>query len=337
VPSFVPLSHPLAALRAISRVCGTEVLEEVELAMWQCDSEFLHSNGLCVRAENQDQLASPRVVSLKEAVALEESVAMDVCGSCGGWANTEPGRKLQALAESIAVIDMEEIGDKGQNWAHVEELLNVWTEAESRMKDKGDSRFDALRVLDAKIALCAYALAVSSAGSLSELPVLDALASQAVIAPVTPALGAEFSKWAQCKVKAILEGDPANVALNLIFDRYLPSLEKEESAVVLVGAAALSSVSVLPDAVRLLRLLAVKSKGLTSEVDQQRCIAVKVKAPCAHALDLANGHEPYVAVLPLGEEVSDHAVNMAGSLWSPTVSGPMSLLSNAFKAAMAVS
>ena len=78
MPSFVPLSHPLAALRAISRVCGTEVLEEVELAMWQCDSEFLHSNGLCVRAENQDQLASPRVVSLKEAVALEESVAMDV-------------------------------------------------------------------------------------------------------------------------------------------------------------------------------------------------------------------------------------------------------------------
>ena len=322
MPSFVPLSHPLAALRAISRVCGSKVLEEVELAMWQCDSEFLHSNGLCVRAENQDQLASPRVVSLKEAVALEESVAMDVCGSCGGWANTEPGRKLKALAESIAVIDMEEIDDKGQNWTHVEELLNIWTEAESRAKDNGDSRFDALRVLDAKIAHCAYALAVSSAGSLSDSPVLDALASQAVIAPVTPALGAEFSKWAQCKVKAILEGDPANVALNLIFDRHLPSLDKEESSVVLVGAAALSSVSVLPAA---------------SEFGPQKCIAVRVKAAGAHALDLANGHEPYIAVLPLGEEVSDHAVSMTGSLWSPTSSGPMSLLSNAFKAAMAVS
>jgi hypothetical protein len=138
-------------------------------------------------------------------------------------------------------------------------------------------------------------------------------------------------------VRAILEGDPANVALNLIFDRHLPSLDKEESSVVLVGAAALLSVSVLPDAVRLLRLLAVKSKGLTSEVGQQKCIAVKVKASCAHALDLANGHEPYVAVLPLGEEVSDHAVNMTGSLWSPTSSGPLALLSNAFKAAMAVS
>lgn len=337
MPSFVPLSHPLTALRAVTRACGPAVLEEVELALWQCDSEFLHSNGLCVRAENHEQLASPRVVSLKEAVALEESVSMDVCGSCGGWANTEPGRKLKALSESIAVVDMHAIGDLGQNWSHVEELLGIWIASSAEAQEKGDSRFDALREFDAKIARCAYELAVSSACGLAQAPVLDALSAQAVIAPVTPALGVEFSKWAHHKVKAVLEGSPANVALNLIFDRHLPCLDQEETSTVLVGAAALSSKNNTPDAVRLLRLLALKSGELTTEISPQKCIAVKLPKSCAHALDLSNGHEPYIAALPLGVDASDHVVNMTGSLWSPTSSGPMSLLSNAFRAAQAVS
>lgn len=337
MPSFVPLSHPLATLRAVSRVCGVGVLEEVELALWKCGSEFLHSSGLCVRAENHDQLASPRVVLLKEAVALEESSGMDVCKSCGGWSNTEPGRKLNALAGSIAVIDMCEINDMGQNWAHIEELLGIWTEADARCKEKSDPRYDALREFDAKIAHSAYSLAIASVRNLDSAPVLDALASIATIAPVTPALGVQFTKWSQRKVEAVLEGDPSDVALNLIFDRHLPCLDKEETSVVLVGASALASTVVLPDAVRLLRLLVVKSNGLVSGSSPQGCIAVKVKISCAHALDLANGHEPYLAVLPLGVEVSDHVSKMTGSLWSPTSNGPMALLSNAFKAAMAVS